>query len=207
MAVTVKKAILWRKELANRPGTLAEALKPLAEAGVSLQIVMGYAFPGEHEHAAVEVYPVGSAKAEQAAGQAGLEPSPSIACLLVQGDDKAGLGHAIAEKLAENGINISFVMVQVVARKYHGIFGFENQEDADRAVAIIKEAGKAAAPRARRRPSARKVAVRKTARKSAGRKSTARKPAKKSAAKKPAAKKSTTRRPKAKARKTKARKR
>jgi hypothetical protein len=40
MAVTVKKAVLWSKEIDNRPGMLASTLKPLSEAGVDLQVVM-----------------------------------------------------------------------------------------------------------------------------------------------------------------------
>jgi len=31
MAITVKKAALWRKEIDNRPGMLAEALEPLVK--------------------------------------------------------------------------------------------------------------------------------------------------------------------------------
>jgi ACT domain-containing protein len=38
MAVTVKKAVLWRKEIDNRPGMLATALQPLSEAGANLQV-------------------------------------------------------------------------------------------------------------------------------------------------------------------------
>jgi hypothetical protein len=149
MTVTVRKAVLWRRALENRPGALAEALKPLADARVNLQVVMGYAFPGHPEHAAVEVWPITGAKAEQAAGHAGLAASPHIACLIVTGDDAPGLGHRIADRLAANGINISFVMVQVSGKQYHGVFGFENEEEADRAVSIIKDASKAAAPKRR----------------------------------------------------------
>jgi len=197
MAVTVKKAVLWRKDLENRPGTLAATLKPLAEAGVSLQVVMGYAMPGEHEHAAVEVYPITGAKAEHAADNAGLQPTPRIACLIVIGDDVPGLGHAIADRLANNGVNISFVMVQVVGKQYHGVFGFESQEEADKATAIIKEASKAVAPK--RKSAPKKAAARKgAAKKGAAKKGTARGGAKKSAGKKSAGKKSAGKNPAAK---------
>lgn len=165
MAVTIKKAVLWRKELENRPGTLAETLKPLAEAGISLQVVMGYAFPGEQEHAAVEVWPIEGEQAANAAGQAGLHATPQIACLIVSGDDVAGLGHAIADRLATNGINISFVMVQAANEQYHGVFGFQSQEDADKAAQIIEEVGRAMVPE-------RKAAPRKTTRKRAAAKTT-----------------------------------
>ena len=47
MAVTVKKIVLWRKEVENRPGILANALAPLANAGTDIRVVMGYRYPGQ----------------------------------------------------------------------------------------------------------------------------------------------------------------
>ena len=40
MAVIVSKAVLWRKEIDNRPGMLGSTLEPLAEAGADLHVVM-----------------------------------------------------------------------------------------------------------------------------------------------------------------------
>ena len=45
MAVTVKKAILWRREVDNQPRMLANTLQPLSEAGADLQVVMAYRYP------------------------------------------------------------------------------------------------------------------------------------------------------------------
>ena len=42
MPVSVKKAILWRREVDNSPGILANILQPLSEAGADLQVVMAY---------------------------------------------------------------------------------------------------------------------------------------------------------------------
>src|SRR5437879_3595190 len=44
MAVTVKKVTLWRSEVENKTGVLANALEPLAKAGADLQVVMGYRY-------------------------------------------------------------------------------------------------------------------------------------------------------------------
>ncbi len=138
MAVTVKKAMLWRKEVDNRPGMLASTLQPLAEAGADLQVVMAYRYPGGEDKAAIELHPVSGRKPNVAARAAGLAPS-SIPVLLVEGDNKPGLGHAIAKALGEAGINMSFVMAQVVGRKYAAMFGFENQADANKAATLIKK--------------------------------------------------------------------
>jgi hypothetical protein len=139
MAVTVKKAMLWRKEVDNRPGMLASTLQPLAEAGADLQVVMAYRYPGGEDKAAIELHPVSGRKPNAAARAAGLAPS-SIPVLLVEGDNKPGLGHTIAKALGEAGINMSFVMAQVVGRKYAAVFGFENQADANKAATLIRKA-------------------------------------------------------------------
>jgi len=98
MAVKVKRITLWRKELENKAGTLAGTLEPLAKAGADLQIVMGYRYPGENTKAAVELYPVGSKKATQAAQGAGLAAS-GITALLVGGETARDWGIALHKRL------------------------------------------------------------------------------------------------------------
>ena len=58
MALTVKKIVLWRKEVENRTGILANALAPLANAGTDIHVVMAYRFPGHESKAVIELYPV-----------------------------------------------------------------------------------------------------------------------------------------------------
>ena len=147
MAVTVKRVTLWRREVANRPGMMAETLEPLATAGIDLQVVMGYRFPRHEEQAAIEVYPVTGKKAVAAAEAGGLSPA-SIPSLIVEGDSRPGLAHGIARALADAGTNVAFEVGQVLGRRFSAVFGFESDADATRAVAIIK---KAAAATKRRR--------------------------------------------------------
>jgi hypothetical protein len=141
MAVTVKKITLWRKEVAHEAGALASVLEPLAQAGGNLRVVMGYAIPGEFNRAAVEMFPVSGKKATAAATAAGLSASP-IACLLVEGDDRAGLGAAMARGIADAGVNISFMMAETVGRKFSAVFGFQSDADVGTASKAIKLAAK-----------------------------------------------------------------
>jgi len=141
MAVTVKKVTLWRKEVPHSPGVLADVLTALAEAGVNLQVVMGYTFPGETGRAAIEVFPIAGKKAATAASAAGLSASP-IACLHVEGNDRAGLGGEMARAVADKGINISFVIAETVGRKFSAVFGFQSDGDATIAAKAIKSAAK-----------------------------------------------------------------
>ena len=137
MPVTVKKVVLWRKEIENKPGVLAGVLEPLA--GADLQVVMGYRYPGAENKAAIELYPIANKKNTAAAQSAGLEAS-SIPTLLVQGDNRPGLGYAIAKALRDGGINIGFLVGQVILGKYSAVVGFDNDTDADRAIPLIKKA-------------------------------------------------------------------
>ena len=143
MGLTLKRITLWRTEVDNTPGILAKVLAPLADAGANLQVVMGYRFPGNETKAAIEVYPVTGKKTVNAATSAGLSAS-TIPTLLVEGDNRQGLGKAIAEAIAEAGINLGFLVTQVIGRRYSSVIGFENEEDAKKATGLIK----------RRRPQA-----------------------------------------------------
>jgi hypothetical protein len=105
--VTVKNITLWRKEVENQPGILATTLEPFAKGGAYLQVVMGYRFPGNEAKGAIELYPVTGRPLTRAAQRSWLAVS-SIPTLLVQGDNKPGLGHAIAQAIAEAGINLPF---------------------------------------------------------------------------------------------------
>jgi hypothetical protein len=121
------------------PQDARQYLQPLSEAGADLQVVMAYRYPGSENKAAIELYPVSGKKSAAAAQTAGLAPS-SISTLLVEGDNRPGLGHAIAKAVGDAGINMSFVMAQVVGRRYSAVFGFENEADASKAATLIKRA-------------------------------------------------------------------
>ena len=139
MPVTVKQIILWRTEVDNKPGALASAIEPPAKAGADLKVIMGYREPAAEGKAAIEIFPLSGRKVAAAAGTAGLRPA-AIPTLLVEGNNKPGLGHTIAQAMAGAGINIAFFMAQVIGRKFAAVIGFETENDAKKAIPMIKKA-------------------------------------------------------------------
>jgi hypothetical protein len=137
MSIGIKKIVLWRTEVDNRPGALAAVLEPLAKAGANLKVVMAYRHPGHESKAAIEVYPIAGRKVVAAAALGGLIAAP-IPVLLIEGDDKPGLGSSIAGALARVGINLAFFMAQVLEKRYSAIAGFETEEAAKQAAGILK---------------------------------------------------------------------
>jgi hypothetical protein len=59
---------------------------------------------------------------------------------MVEGDNRVGLGHRMTQAIAEAGVNLDFLVAQVIGRKYSAVLGFENEVDADKASALIKKA-------------------------------------------------------------------
>jgi hypothetical protein len=146
MAVKIKKIVIWRGEVENVPGALARTLAPLT--GANLEIVMGYHRHGEGNQAVIEAYPIAGKRQATAAAGVGLQPA-AMPALLVAGEDRPGLGHAIAQALGEAGININFTVAQVIKKRFSAVFGFSSAADAQRALGPIKRA--AAEPRKTRK--------------------------------------------------------
>jgi hypothetical protein len=140
MPVTVKNILLWRKEVENQVGSLAHTLEPVTKAGANLHVLMGYRYPGKGTKAAIELYPIAGKKVNAAASEAGLSAS-SIPTLLVEGDDKPGLGLAITQAIARAGINMTFFVAQSIGRRFSAVLGFETQADTKAAAPLIKGRG------------------------------------------------------------------
>jgi hypothetical protein len=143
MAVTVKRINLWRAEVENQPGVLARTLEPLAEAGADLRLVMGYRLPQTPDRSVIELHPVSGKRATAAAQATGLVPASDVPCLLVEGDNRPGLGAAIGRGLADAGLNIAFLIAQVVGRKFAAAIGFADESAAATAARVIKQAASA----------------------------------------------------------------
>jgi hypothetical protein len=139
MAITVKEITLWRREIENQPGMLARALQPLAGSGADLQVLMAYRYPGNEGKGAVELFPVTGKKTTAAAQAAGFTPAAGIPALLVEGSNKAGIGFATTTDIAEAGINLAFLVAQVVGSKFSAVYGFDTQEDRRKAVGLLRK--------------------------------------------------------------------
>jgi hypothetical protein len=137
MPVTVKNILLWRKEVENQVGSLAHTLEPVTKAGANLHVLMGYRYPGK---GTIELYPIAGKKVNAAASEAGLSAS-SFPTLLVEGDDKPGLGLAITQAIARAGINMTFFVAQSIGRRFSAVLGFETQADTKAAAPLIKGRG------------------------------------------------------------------
>lgn len=142
MAVTVTSIKPWKLETENRPGALADALAPLAEAGINLEYVEAYAHEAAPERASIYIYPITGRKAIATARAAGFERVTESTLVLVEGDDKPGLGQKLARALADAGINIHGVSALVIGRRFRAVFAFDSVADARKACRVLRRAVK-----------------------------------------------------------------
>jgi hypothetical protein len=171
MAISIKKLTLWSNEIANRPGTLGQTLRPLAEAGVNLGVVMAYDKPDDRTRSVIEVAPVTGAKATRAAQAARLSES-KIPCLLVEGDNGPGIGHAMTEALGAAGVNIHFTMALAVGKRFRTVFGFGPEANLDEITRTIRTsvtaAGGGKSPRTTKRAAVKPAGAKRAGAKRAG---------------------------------------
>jgi hypothetical protein len=138
MPVTVKEVTLWRREIENRPGMLAHVLEPLAGTA-DLQVLMAYRYPGDETKGAVEVFPISGKKATAAAEAAALTRA-DIPALLVEGPNRAGIGFETTTAIAAAGINLAFLVAQVMGSKFSAVYGFDSEADRRKAVSLLRKA-------------------------------------------------------------------
>jgi hypothetical protein len=98
---------------------------------------MAYRVPGKDSQAVVELYPIAGKRAMVRAKASGLVPA-DIPALLVQGTNRAGIGFATTTAFAEAGINLAFLVTQVIGTRFASIYGFDSDTDRRRAIEILK---------------------------------------------------------------------
>lgn len=138
MPVTMKEITLWRREIENRPGMLARVLEPLA-GSADLQVLMAYRYPGDETRGAVELFPISGKKATAAAEAAALTRA-DIPALLVEGPNRAGIGFATTTAIAAAGVNLAFLVAQVIGSKFSAVYGFDSEADRRKAMSLLRKA-------------------------------------------------------------------
>lgn len=142
MAIQAGRVPVWVGSIEDRVGGAARLLEPLAAAGVGLDFVVARRTPEDPGRGILFAAPVRGRKAEQAAAAAGMRPARDIAALLVQGDDRPGLGHAIAAAIGGAGVSFRGLSAAVVGRRFACYVSFDGPGDADRAARAIRAIGR-----------------------------------------------------------------
>ena len=94
----------------------------------------------------IEVYAGEGKRAAMVARAAGFSLVPSTTVLL-QGDNRPGLAYAVANAVAWAGIGVRNLDAEVVGMRYSVTLTFNSEDDAEKAVAVIRKVTRGGAAR------------------------------------------------------------
>ncbi|GIW94758.1 MAG: hypothetical protein KatS3mg110_2799 [Pirellulaceae bacterium] len=138
MAYDVQKMDVWVAEIDDRPGALDEKLAALAAANIDLAFLLARRQPQTPGKGIVFLSGIKGAKAQKAAAAAGLSKASDIFAVRIEGRNKPGACQQITQRVAENGLNLRGVSATVIGNKFAAVFAFDSEEDAKKAIRLIK---------------------------------------------------------------------
>ena len=136
----VERVSVWSASLTDNPGSLANKLSCLDEAGVDLDFIIARRAPEKPGSGVVFISPLKGDREVRAASTLGFAISSSIAALRVEGDNEPGAAARLTDLIADSEINMRGFSGAVMGNRYVAYIGFDSPEDANRAAGVIQEA-------------------------------------------------------------------
>jgi predicted amino acid-binding ACT domain protein len=128
---------VWSGEVPDQPGGAAKVLQPLAEAGANLEFIASRRSESKPGRGEIFVAPVTGPAQTRAAHAVGLHKDDHLILLRITGADGPGVGHFLAAKLAEAGINLRDMAMTAVNGRFVAHVACDNPEDTAKAVQVL----------------------------------------------------------------------
>ena len=134
MADVIRTAQYFKVQIADKPGTLADALAPLRDAGVNLLAV--HAFPRSRQ-TQVDVVPEDPTAFKNIARMHELKVQGPKMCLLVDGDDRPGALADLTDRLRLAKINMTAMTGLCAGQGRFGAILWVNPRDVKKAAKVL----------------------------------------------------------------------
>jgi hypothetical protein len=134
MADLIRTAQYFKVQIADKPGTLADMLAPLREAGVNLLAV--HAFP-RSRRTQVDVVPEDPAAFKIVAKAHKVKMQGPKLCLLVEGDDRPGVLADLTDRLGSAKINMTAVTGLTAGQGRFGAILWVKPQDVKKAAKVL----------------------------------------------------------------------
>ena len=139
MTLKVEKVDVWAASIDDRAGGLAAKLAVLAEAGADLEFIIARRAADKPGTGVVFVTPIkGDEQIAAASEVAGFADTPSLHSVRVEGDNQAGIGARLTEKLAHAEINLRGMSAAVIGERFVAHFALDTAEDAAKAMDVLR---------------------------------------------------------------------
>jgi len=140
MDLLVERVDVWAATIQDRPGSLAELLTNLRDAGADLQLIIARRAPEKSGTGVVFVTPLQGDQEIRAASELGFNVTQSLHSVRVMGRDKPGIAAQLTRKLAEGGINLRGFVASVIGSQFVAYVGVDSLADTKKAMEILRRA-------------------------------------------------------------------
>ena len=135
----VEKPDIWSAVIEDKPGGISKILTSLKDAGADLDFVLARRSPDEPGSGVVFVSPLRGDRETRAASYLGFNVVRSLDSLRIEGPNRPGIASEVTEKIASAGINLHGLSAAIIGPKFVMYISFDNDEDATKAAALLKE--------------------------------------------------------------------
>ena len=140
MDLIVERVEVWAASIEDKPGSLANTLSALREAGADLNFILARRAPEEPGRSVVYVTPLRGDAELEAAATLGFNLTGSVRSVRVEGQNEHGIAAKLASMLAEAGINLRGFSAAVIGTRFILYIGLDSAEDAAKVTTVLQQA-------------------------------------------------------------------
>ncbi|HMR03292.1 MAG TPA: amino acid-binding protein [Candidatus Competibacter phosphatis] len=140
MELITERVEVWAAGIEDKPGSLANVLTGLREAGADLNFILARREPDQAGKSVVYVTPLNGDAELEAAATLGFNVTTRVHSIRVEGENQPGIAAALALKLAAAGINLRGFSAAVLGSRFVLYVGLDSDKDAAKAMTVLQQA-------------------------------------------------------------------
>ena len=139
MDLITERVEVWAANIEDKPGSLANILTGLREAGADLNFILARREPDQSGKSVVYVTPLAGDAELEAAATLGFNLTARVHAVRVEGPNQAGIAAALAAQLAAAGLNLRGFSAAVLGTRFILYIGLDSAEDAAKALIVLQQ--------------------------------------------------------------------
>ena len=138
MELIAERVDVWAARIEDQPGSLANILTGLREAGADLNFILARREPDSPGQSVVYITPLTGDAELEAAAILGFNLTARVHSVRVEGQNQPGIAAQLAAQLAAAGLNLRGFSAAVLGTRFILYIGLDSAGDAAKALAILQ---------------------------------------------------------------------
>ena len=139
MDLIAERVDVWAARIEDPPGSLANILTGLQEAGANLNFILARREPGQPGQSVVYITPLTGDAELEAAATLGFNLTARVHSVRIEGQNQPGIAAQLAAQLAAASLNLRGFSAAVLGTRFILYIGLDSAEDAVKALAILPQ--------------------------------------------------------------------